>query len=226
LREDLQKFLKPSPGIQCDHPKVRALAAKVTKKAVKEAEAARLLFEFVRDTVRYSVYVPFTRLEDYLALNTLKRGAGFCAQKAALLGALARSAGIPARLGFADIRNDLLPAHLAEIMPDRVIYHHTFLEWRINGRWLKATPSFDAQLTLREGWHLVEFSPEADALLPATDLSGRPHVTYLRYHGWRTGMPVKEFLKVTAQAYAIKDIKTWQTLAAKDGLAAAGKETP
>ena len=224
MSEDLQKFLSPAPGIQCDHPKVRTLAAEVTAGAKNDVQVAGLLFDYVRDTVRYSVHVPFTRLEDYLALNTLERGTGFCAQKAALLCALARCRGIPARLAFADIKSHQLPPRLAEVITDGVIYHHTFTEWRLNGRWLKATPSFDTELTRHEGWRLVEFSPETDALLPATDLAGRPHIEYLRYHGWRAGMPLQEFLKVTAESYNVPDIETWQTLSSPNGPPAAVKE--
>ena len=202
------------------------MAAKLTAGAQDQAQAAGLLFAFSRDAVRYSVHVPFTRLENYLARNTLRRGFGFCAQKAALLAALARSAGIPARLGFADIKNELLPAHLAKIITNGLIRHHTFVEWRINGCWLKATPAFDAKLCRQEGWRLVEFDPKADALLPSTDLSGRPHITYLRYHGWRAFMPVEEFLKVTAESYGIENIRSWQTLAAREDPPPAGEEAP
>ena len=41
---------------------------------------------------------------------TLARGYGFCVNKAVLLAALARAVGIPARLGFADVRNHLSSA--------------------------------------------------------------------------------------------------------------------
>ena len=221
---DLHRFLRPSAGIQCDHPQVAALAEQITAGARDQVEAAGLLFDYARDTVRYSVHVPFTSIEDYLALNTLKRGAGFCAQKAALLCTLARCRGIPARLVFADIQNHLLSPHLAEIITDGVIHYHTFTELFINGRWLKATPAFDAELSRQEGWRLVEFSPEADALLPATDLSDRPHITYLRYHGWREGMALQEFLEVTAESYKVPDIQTWKTLASRGGAWPAEKE--
>ncbi|MGD8562898.1 MAG: transglutaminase-like domain-containing protein [Desulfarculaceae bacterium] len=213
MSEDLEVFLEPAPGIQCDHQKVRDLARQVAKGASDDVEAARSLFYFVRDTVRYSVYVPFERLEDYLALNTLERGFGYCVQKGALLCALARSLGIPARLAFADIKNDLLPDHMDRLLPGGIIRFHCFLEWWLKDRWLKSTPSFDAQLSRNKGWRLVEFSASEDAMLPSQDLEGRPHVSYLAYHGWRLGVPLEEFLEVTRRCYGSEGVKLWRDMA-------------
>lgn len=210
MSEDLEQFLTPAPGIQCEHPEVLGLARGLAKGAKNDVEAARRLFDFVRDSVRYSLNVPFWELEHYLALNTLARGFGFCVQKSALLCALARALGIPSRLGFADIQNHLVRGPLAEALPDGLIYHHCFLEWFVGGRWLKATPSFDRGLTEALGWRLVEFNPEADALLPATDLAGQPHITYLRYHGWRLGVPLEEFLGVTVERYGREGLEGWK----------------
>ena len=192
MSEDLEQFLTPAPGIQCEHPEVLGLARGLAKGAKNDVEAARRLFDFVRDSVRYSLNVPFWELEHYLALNTLARGFGFCVQKSALLCALARALGIPARLGFADIQNHQVRGPLAELIPGGVIHYHCFLEWFVGGRWLKATPSFDRRLCQEMGWRLVEFDPRHNALLPATDLEGRPHISYLRQHGWRLGVPLEE----------------------------------
>jgi hypothetical protein len=109
--------------------------------------------------------------------------------------------GIPSCLGFANIRNERLYGHLKEIIPDKVIYYHCFIEWFLGGRWLKSTPSFERALTEHYGWQLVEFNPTIDALLPAVDLQGRPHVSYLAYHGWRLGVPLAEFAEITDRYY-------------------------
>lgn len=211
--QDLEQFLVPAPGIQCEHPEVRTLARKIAKGSANETEAAGWLFAFVRDTVRYSVRVNFWELEQYLALNTLARGYGFCVQKSALLTALARSLGIPARLGFADIQNHQLRGPLAEAVPDGIIYHHCFTEWWINRAWRKATPSFDAGLTRELGWRLVEFAPDRDLLLPETDLAGQPHISYLAYHGWRLGVPLEEFLAVVMEKHGREGLEGWKRLA-------------
>lgn len=209
---ELDTFLAPAPGVQSDNPQVIALAREVTAGCNTPADQARALFDYVRDTVRYSVSVPFEDLADYLALNTLERGWGFCVQKSSLLCALARAVGIPARLGFADIKNHLLPDYLDQMIPDKIIYFHCFVEWRLNERWVKATPSFDQRLSHERGWRLVEFSPDADGLLPATDQEGRPHVEYLYYRGWRMEVPLEEFIQVNVEKCGPQVIDAWRSL--------------
>lgn len=216
MSDEAREFLDPAPGIQSDHPEVIALARRVIGGAAGEVEpvqAARRLFYFVRDQVAYSVYVPWEELEDYLALNTLARGRGFCVQKAALLCTLARAAGIPARLGFADIKNHLLPEHLEDMIPGKVLYYHCFVEWRPAENWIKSTPSFDRALSEKKGWRLVEFDPQGDTLLPSHDLEGRRHVEYLRYHGWRTGVPLEEFIAANTAGCGQEAMDIWRRLA-------------
>jgi hypothetical protein len=60
---------------------------------------------------------------------------------------------------------------------------------------------------------LVEFSASEDAMLPSQDLEGRPHVSYLAYHGWRLGVPLEEFLEVTRRCYGSEGVKLWRDMA-------------
>lgn len=211
--QPLEDFLAPAPGVQCEPREVFELARRVAKGSANDVEAARRLFEFVRDTVRYSVRVPFDSLEHYLALNTLARGRGYCVQKAALLCALARAVGIPARLGFADIENNLLPEGLYEITGGKILTYHSFVEWYVGGAWYKATPSFDKAISAEQGWRLVEFVAGQDLLLPATDLAGRPHISYLRYRGWRLGVPMDEMMTSWLEDAGPQRIDNWRAWA-------------
>ncbi len=190
----LESFLEPAPGVQCEPREVFDLARQVARGSANDVEAAGRLFVYVRDTVRYSVRVPFEPMEEYQALNTLARGKGYCVQKAALLCALARALGIPARLGFADIRNFQFPEELTGLIGDNVLTYHCFTEWFLGGQWYKATPAFDAALSAQRGWRVVEFAPGQDLLLPATTLEGRPHIQYLAQRGWRHGVPLEEMM--------------------------------
>lgn len=213
MNEPLEYFLTPAPGVQCEPGEVFELAKRVARGSANEVEAAQKLFEFVRDTVRYSVRVPFDSLEHYLALNTLARGRGYCVQKAALLCALARAVGIPSRLGFADIENNLLPEGLYEITGGKVLHYHCFVEWFVGGAWHKATPSFDKALSAERGWRLVEFVPGQDLLLPATDLAGRPHIRYVKQRGWRLGVPLEEMQATWLEEVGSGHLDAWRAWA-------------
>ncbi|MCF8033900.1 MAG: transglutaminase-like domain-containing protein [Desulfarculaceae bacterium] len=206
----LESFLEPAPGVQCEAPEVLELARKVAKGSANDVEAASKLFLHVRDTVRYSVRVPFEPLSEYLALNTLARGKGYCVQKAALLTALARALGIPARMGFADIVNHQLPEGLFEITGGNMLQYHSFTEWFIGGQWRKATPSFDAELSAQQGWRLVEFAAGEDLLLPATTLDGRPHIEYVQQRGWRHGVPLEEMMATWLADVGPERVAAWR----------------
>lgn len=209
MSNDLHQFLEPAPGIQCEHPQVQALVQGIVKGAADEMEAAGRLFRHARDTVAYSPYVPYFRIKHYLALNVLERGHGFCVQKGALLVTLARAAGIPARLGFAHIRNHQMPETLRQVLGGNVMYNHCFAEFYLDGGWLKLTPTFDQALSQERGWQLVEFQPGQNALLPAEDLAGRPHISYLENLGWRLGVPLEELIETWRLNYGDDQFQRW-----------------
>ena len=215
-QEELSQFLRPTPGIQCDHPEVIALAEKVSGGGPDPVERAARLFDFSRDTVRYSVYEPFWEIEHYWALNTLARGKGYCAQKAAVLVALARAVDLPARIAHAHIRNHQLPREMVEALGDNVLHYHTYVQWFLGGRWLAATPSFDRKLCQDLDWRMVEFSADQDCLLPATDLKGRPHIDYVEKLGWRPGIMLDEMLSFWRTLQGGQRLQVWMA-AVKSG---------
>jgi transglutaminase-like putative cysteine protease len=206
----LETYLAPAPGVTSADPAVIDLARRLAKGARDKAEAAIRLFDFARETVAYSPYVPFWELRFYEAGEILRRGAGFCIPKSALLVALARAAGIPARLGFADIENHLLGSRLLAYLGSRIMTFHCFAELYLAGRWLKATPSFERQLCRTQGWRLVAFDGRTDALLPATDLAGRLHVSYLKAHPSSAGVPLADILAAWDQVYGVERVARWR----------------
>ena len=103
----LEEYLKPTAAIDCDTRSIKEKAQELTNRQEKITEKAKRLFYFVRDEIKYDPYSPRYLPEHYRASTILDRGGGYCVQKAVLLAALARAAGIPARLRFANIRNHL-----------------------------------------------------------------------------------------------------------------------
>ncbi len=89
-----QIFLQPSPFIQSDHKIIRDLVAEVLGNGTdKPLERARKLLEWVYHHIDKR---PVLSLPD--ALSTLENREGDCNEHAVLLAALARAAGIPARV--------------------------------------------------------------------------------------------------------------------------------
>src|SRR6185437_4105670 len=103
--------------IDSDHPAVRAKAAEIVGTAtnpVEPVEQSRRLYRFVRDGIRYDPYVDYTSPESWRASSVLGEGHAYCVGKASLYVALCRAAGIPARLGLADVKNHLATPRLID----------------------------------------------------------------------------------------------------------------
>jgi transglutaminase-like putative cysteine protease len=88
------------------------------------------------------------------ASTAVALGHGWCAPKA-----VARAAGIPARLGFADVRNPLSPEGMHQTMQTHVFVWHGCTERWLDGAWRKATPTFNLSLHDKFGAVVAEVCP-------------------------------------------------------------------
>ncbi len=95
--------LTPTTFIDSDHPDVIAFAHEHSKGAATDVERAVQLYYAVRDGIRYDPYRLVLTPEGLRASTCLSNGYGWCVPKAALLAAVCRAVGIPARLGYADV---------------------------------------------------------------------------------------------------------------------------
>ncbi|MFN3534799.1 MAG: transglutaminase-like domain-containing protein, partial [Desulfatiglandales bacterium] len=84
-------YLSPTEMIQSDHPEIKAYLEGLVKGRKDHREIAKLLYLDVRDKIVYDPYSPFWSSDHYKATYTMKRGRGFCIQKAALLCTLSRA---------------------------------------------------------------------------------------------------------------------------------------
>jgi transglutaminase-like putative cysteine protease len=197
-------YLAPAEYVDSDHPLVRREAARLADGAADPAELARRLFYRVRD-IRYDA-PDFDRLDSFKASTLLAEGKGYCVPKAAAFAALARAAGIPARLGFADVTNHLATPGTLERMGGPVFAWHGYAEILIGGRWLKVSPTFDAPLCRKMGVATLEFDGLSDAHLQPFDSSGRVFMSYDKLHGVFHDVPARflavEMVRLYPKAYA------------------------
>jgi transglutaminase-like putative cysteine protease len=183
-------YLAAADYINSDHSSVVALAGELGVGRDRRA-AARAVYYFVRD-LRYEGG-DFEDLELYRASSVLAAGHGYCVGKAALCAALARAVAIPARVGFADVRNHLASPRLRAAMGTDVFAWHGYAELYLNGRWLKVSPTFDPATCRRAGVAPLEWDGTRDALLQAFD--GAATMDYRRWHGTCHDVPAR-FLAV------------------------------
>jgi len=193
-------FLAPAEYVDSDHPAVQAFARDTAADA-PPPEAARLLYTAVRDRIRYNPYVDYGAPDTYRASAVLAAGNGYCVGKAALYAAAARSLGIPARLGFADVRNHLATRRLLESVGTDVFGWHGYVEVWLGQRWVKVTPTFNASLCGKLGVPVLDFDGGTDALLQPADAEGRRFMEYLADHGIFHDVPAKFLIEEMARLY-------------------------
>lgn len=186
---NLELYLKATATIDADHGRIRETAGDITQGCSNDEERAVKLFYFVRDEIRYNVYMVSVFLGDFKASRVLEWGKGYCVQKAVLLCALGRAAHIPSRLAFARIQNHRLPDHVRETLGTAIFPRHGYNQFFLNGRWVSATAAFDKDLCEKSGLPTVEFNGKEDALLPEKTLKGESYIEYLKKYAPTEDLP-------------------------------------
>ena len=186
---DMTQFLVPGIFIDSDAPNVIAFATQAIDGATDERTAILRLYITIRDTIAYDPYVDMADPANFRASSVLAAGHGFCIGKSALLAASARAIGVPARVGFADVRNHLTSKRLYELVKTDTFIWHSYTELYLSERWVKATPAFDRALCNRAGIKPLEFDGETDSLFQPFDQAGRRHMEYLKDRGAFADVP-------------------------------------
>ncbi len=192
---------EPTPIVESTHPEVVAFARESARGAETPKAQAVALYYAVRDGIRYDPYSFDLTSEQLRASHTLRTRRSWCVPKAVLLAACCRALGIPARLGFADVRNHLSTARLREMMGTDVFAWHGYTAIELDGRWLKATPAFNRELCEKFRLRPLEFDGETDAVYHPFDLEGNRHMEYLRFRGEFDDVPVDEMLTSLDEHY-------------------------
>lgn len=201
---DVTELLAPTYFVDSDHPDVALFARRAIGDAVTERERASRLFRAVRDGLRYDPYSVTFERDDYRASSIVRRDRAYCVPKAILLAAAARALGIPARLGFADVRNHLSSEKLIRALGTDLFVFHGYVELWIEGQPHKASPAFNAALCERFGVAPLEFDGTADALLQPYDGAGHRLMEYVNDRGLYLDLPYDEMMRAFAETYGMR----------------------
>jgi len=199
--ERTERYLQPGEYVDSTASAIVDFARQACGDARDDIARAVRLYYAVRDGIVYTPYCDFRSLETFRASACLARGSGFCVAKAALLAAAARAAGIPARVGFADVRNHLTTPKLRRLMGSDTFYYHGYTELYLGGKWVKATPAFDRRLCEKFGVRPLEFDGREDSLFHPFDVAGRRHMEYVHDRGPAVDVPAEEIMEVFRRHY-------------------------
>jgi hypothetical protein len=198
---ELEHLVHPTPVIDSEHPAVAAFARTHAEGAEDEVDAAVRVYYAVRDAIRYTPYGAALSVEGLRASTTLATRQGWCVAKSVLLAACYRSLGLPARLGFADVRNHLSTANLRASMSTDVFYWHGYTSVYLAGRWVKATPAFNIELCEKFGFLPLEFDGRHDSLYHSFDREGRRHMEYIHSRGEYDDAPLAAMIATFREKY-------------------------
>lgn len=209
-KSDFTEYLSPTEILDSGHEEIVGYAARVTRDAENDPiSKAVSLYYAVRDGIWYDPYYPFYLPEHYRASNVLRSGRGFCISKAALLCALGRACDIPSRVGFATVRNHIATKQLIEFMGSDLFVYHGFTEFYLKGKWVKATPAFNAALCRRHKVDPLEFNGREDSIFHAYNSEQQKYMEYVSYHGSYADIPVSDILAAWEKVYSRDRVRKW-----------------
>jgi transglutaminase-like putative cysteine protease len=174
---EVQKYLKPGVYVNSDHPAIIAKLEELVGDEKDSIKKAKILYEFVRDKIKEG------RIYSMKASDVLAKAEGVCYEKASLLTALARAAGIPAALGYNEIIIKNRKTSDGKITDIHFLHGVTLLY--LNGKWITLDQTGNADRW--NGWVRddpviiklpLEFSADHDVLFPSVGpvmIKNTPH---------------------------------------------------
>jgi transglutaminase-like putative cysteine protease len=202
MKSNLSEYLQPTATIDCNHAAVQEFARKSAQGASKQKDQAIKLYYAVRDGIRYDPYSIELTVEGLRASATLESSRGWCVPKAILLAACCRALEIPARLGFADVRNHLSTARMRAHMKTDVFVWHGYTSIYIDENWVKATPAFNIELCEKFRLKPLDFDGGSDSIYHPFDQLGNKHMEYIRNRGEFPDVPIDKIIETFQRHYS------------------------
>ena len=212
MTPDNPAWLAATEFIDHEHPAVREFVASRVGAGDTAKDKALNLYYAVRDDIRYDPYSASMRREALRASTTAIGRVGYCVPKALLYTACLRAIGIPARPGFADVKNHLSTAKLTRLMGTDIFAWHGYVSLRLDGKWVKATPAFNFEMCRRFGVLPLDFDGEHDSQMHPYNSSNQRHMEYVKQRGEFDDLPYEELVADMVRMYP-------QLVAVSDGKA-------
>lgn len=199
----LDIYSLPTYFIDSDHPDIIAYTQRVLDGETDPKQKAVKLYLAVRDDFRYYPYnidLHHTELKASSLLNRPSQS-GYCIEKACLLAAVLRAAGIPCRLCFFNVRNHIGVEKFIDTLKTDVLVFHACCDIYLDGKWVKATPAFNKELCDKLGVAVLEFDGEHDSIFQQYDGAGQQFMEYLHDYGTFHDVPHDMFVMLLKQYY-------------------------
>ena len=183
------------------HPAIQEFVKQKVGAGDTAKEKALSLYYAVRDGIRYDPYSASMTREAMRASTTLINQVAYCVPKALLYAACLRAIGIPARPGFADVRNHLSTEKLTRLVGTDIFAWHGYVSLMLDGKWVKATPAFNLEMCQRFGVLPLDFDGETDSLMHPYNSASQRHMEYVKQRGEFDDLPYDELVADMVRMY-------------------------
>ncbi len=190
----IHNALQPTYFIDYDNKVVQDFIKENTENNQSDKEKVVSLYYAVRDKIKYDPYHIILKKEKLRSSEVLTRQFGYCVEKALLLVSCIRGAGIPAKIGFANVKNHLTSPRLFDLMKTDIFVFHGYADILLDGKWVKATPAFNKSLCEKTNTIPLEFDGENNSIFHSLDLEGRRHMEYLEDFGSFDDLPFERMI--------------------------------
>ena len=207
----MKEYLDSTPFIESSSEDITSWVNNLVKGCLTDRDKAIKLYYAVRDDILYDPYGIDLSLDGLRSTTTLREGKGYCVSKSILLSTVARCAGIPSRIGFANVKNHLTSEKLKNMMKTDIFAWHGYTELYIEGVWVKATPAFNASLCEKAGIKPLEFNGKDDSIFHPIDNAGRQHMEYITDHGCFQDVPLDALVASFKEYYPEFAAKIFQS---------------
>ncbi|NMM47361.1 transglutaminase-like domain-containing protein [Marinigracilibium pacificum] len=197
----MEKYLKPGKYIDSDHPNVIEFVDKHTDGLSDAKQKIIALYYAVRDGFRYDPYRLDFSEEAIRASHITTRDYGYCIEKSNLFTASARVIGVPARMGFANVKNHIGTSKLEKVLKTNLLVFHGYSEIFLHDKWIKVTPVFNKELCYKLNVDSLEFDGENESIFQEYDKSGGDFMEYLHDYGTFEDIPYELMLSELEKHY-------------------------
>jgi len=87
--------------------------------------------------------------------------------------------------------------------------YHGFVEFYLDGKWVKATPAFNRELCERHSVAPLEFNGREDSIFHPYNLEKKYFMEYVADHGVYADIPVDIIVTAWKEAYGNARVDSW-----------------
>ena len=193
-------YLAPTYYFDYESHEIQSIISDFKSETLTQKEKAKELYLRIRDSYRYNPYDVSFSADRYKASLISKRSTGHCLDKSILYITCLRGLGIPARIHLAKVKNHIGVERLMEKLGTNELTPHGMVNLYLDGKWLKASPAFNASLCELCNVKPLDFDGLNDSVFQEYNREGQEFMEYLEDYGHFEDLPFDFILNNTRKA--------------------------